>query len=181
MVQELLGTRVGAKYSSPREPWRKDNCDRPGCQICYQKDGEPGQCWTRFCTYQSNCSSCEEIGIKTCYIGETTNLYRRTRQHFEGLRDRRQANVLHQHVSQHHPLQHLGRNDFTLQVTGRQRTAVGRQAEEGVRIMQEMANKDLTNSTKVGGQKYTKLVLLNSKREFHQPLGGIRVQTKYIE
>ena len=108
-------------------------------------------------------------------------MFRRAGQHVNGLRDRRRDSVLHQHAVLHHPHQPLDKRDFRLEVTSQHKTPLSRQAEEGIRIMLELANTDRKPSNrKEGGESYKELVLLNSKSEFHQPLGGIRTFTKYL-
>ena len=60
-----------------------------------------------------------------------------------------------------------------LEVTGQQPTALARQAEEGARIQLELASKQQV----VRGEEREKSgrrILMNSRADFHQPLGLIR-------
>ena len=47
--------------------------------------------------------------------------------------------MLNQHLQEHHPRQHLDRQNFTMKVARQQRNSVERQAEEGAMILMEMA------------------------------------------
>ena len=58
-----------------------------------------------------------------------------------GLRNHRADNVLHQHSVLHHQAEPLGTADFKLEVTSRHKVPLSRQAEEGTRILLELASK----------------------------------------
>ena len=85
-------------------------------------------------------------------------------------------------MEEHHPLTQLDRSNFKLEVTGYQRTALGRQAEEGVLLMQELKDLGGQNAASaregVGGGGGS--IILNSRGEFHQPLGGIITKTTFL-
>ena len=108
-------------------------------------------------------------GVRACYVGETTNMFRRAGQHFTGLRKGRKDNVLPQHVSNHHTGTKMEREDFDLDVTRHNLTPISHQTEEGASLVWEISH----------GQKGN-LVQMNSRSEFHQPLGGIRTFTTYL-
>ena len=139
-------------------------------------------CWSRSSTYRLSCTSCESEGRKTTYTGETTNLYRRSKQHFTGLTRRAKKSVLYQHMEDQHPSTDVARDNFNLKVTGNQATALGRQAEEGVLILQELRDIDRLNSAPARRREREgrRSLILNSRGEFHQPLGGIKTRTSYL-
>ena len=139
-------------------------------------------CWSRSSTYRLSCTSCQAVGKTTTYTGETTNLYRRSKQHFTGLATRAKKSVLYQHMEDQHPNTDIARSNFDLKVTGNQATALGRQAEEGVLIIQELRDIDRLNSAPArrGEKEGRRGLILNSRGEFHQPLGGIRTRTSYL-
>ena len=187
MIQELLGGRISDRISSSSEPWRTDKCERLDCPLCTQEleEGEKvkrNNCWSRSATYQLTCTSCKAAGKRTTYTGETTNLYRRGKQHFTGLEKRTRKSALYLHMEEEHPNIEPKRSNFKLEVTGYQRTALGRQAEEGAIILQELKDLEKRNLAPArrgegeggGGQ------ILNSRGEFHQPLGGIKTRTSFL-
>ena len=102
-----------------------------------------------------------------------------------GLTHRKKDSALLQHSLQHHPLRHLEERDFRLQVNGHHHTPLGRQAEEGARLTLELANMDIipsldsTNDERKE-EEYREKIILNSKNEFHQPLGMTRTFTRYL-
>ena len=58
---------------------------------------------------------------------------------------------------------------------------LSRQAEEGTMIMLELASmKQPLSDPEREGETRRKVVVLNGKSEFHQPLGGIRTTTSYL-
>ena len=168
------------KISSPPEPWQDGLCGRNNCQLCCQPVGRQNdQCWGRSCTYSITCKPCQEERIRACYVGETSDMFRRAEQHFKGLARHKHDSVLFQHAIQHHPHLTLDRKDYDLEVTRHHSTPISRQAEEGTRIMWELAHRQgMVSPSK--GESYEKLVLLNSRSEFHQPLGGIKTCTSYL-
>ena len=123
--------------------------------------------------------------VKASYIGETTDIFRRVGQHFSGLTNRKQDSVLYQHNLRYHPHQDLDKENFHLEVTRQHGTAISRKAEEGARIMLELANRNRMSSSsptvRREGERYEAVIVMNSKQEFHQPLRGIRTCTKYLE
>ena len=96
------------------------------------------------------------------------------------LRRQRNNNVLLHHSREFHPLQPLGREDVVLEVTSNHTSALTRQAEEGTRIMMKLTNDKGANFLKGGEGEERMTVLMNSKREFHQPPGAIRTATTYL-
>ena len=69
-----------------------------------------------------------------------------------------------------------------MEQTGVQSTPLRRQAEEGTRILEEIALRDKLASTIVerrdGEEKNA--IVMNSRREFYQPLGGIIAKAAYL-
>ena len=86
------------------------------------------------------------------------------------LLEKQEDSVLQQHSLTHHPHGPLVERDFKLEVTSEHSTAMGRQAEEGARIMLTLANDalDRLNTNRKEEERYKRLVLLNSNSEFHQ-------------
>ena len=92
-------------------------------------------------------------------------------------------NMLEIHKRLHHADLELDKKDLTLTVSRGQRDKPGCQAEEGVWIMDEIRKRDRIAS---GGpregerDKVVKVMIMNSHREFLQPLGGITITTSYL-
>ena len=87
------------------------------------------------------------------------------------------------HKRLYHANLELDDKDFTLSVSRGQRDKLGRQAEEGVRIVDEIRNRDriaLQGPREGEKDKVEKIIIMNSRREFLQPLGGIRTTTSYL-
>ena len=59
---------------------------------------------------------------------------------------------------------------------------LGRQAEEGAKIMTEIAVSNMmARKMKVEGREEVKrVIVMNSCCEFHQPLGGVETRTSYL-
>ena len=81
--------------------------------------------------------SCKSDYTRACYLGETTDFYRRAGQHYKGLDDRWTNGVLFQHQQQHHLTQNLEKADLTLEVTSVQGRTIEQQAREGTLILVE--------------------------------------------
>ena len=107
-------------------------------------------------------------------------MFRRAEQHFKGLARHKHDSVLFQHAIQHHPHLTLDRKDYDLKVTRHHSTPISRQAEEGTRIMLDLASDRGANFLMEGEGEGGSVEIVNSRREFHQPLGGIRTPTTYL-
>ena len=180
MVQELLGPRLERKISS--QPLEAGNCGRPKCALCAQLTSERNnRCWSRSATYSITCTPCNNNRIRATYIGETSDVHRRLGQHLTGLENRRTDNILYQHSIQHHQGKPMEREDFKLEVTSNHKGPLSRQAEEGTRILLELASRaqDHPNLHREG-ESTREVILMNSRSEFHQPLGGIETFTRYL-
>ena len=64
------------------------------------------------------------------------------KQHTTGLENKQKKSVIYQHLIQHHPNLERDRSNYTMKVTGTHHSALGRQAEEGVLIMEEVRTVD---------------------------------------
>ena len=118
-----------------------------------------------------------------CYSGETTNLYKRIRTHYDGLDNNKTNNVLAQHSRDFHAGLNLSAKDFTLTVSRGQGNKLDRQAEEGVMILEDIKLRDRLESGLMREEEredVRKVIIMNSRREFLQPLGGIKVKTSYL-
>ena len=99
-----------------------------------------------------------------------------------GLQEEAADNVLHQHRVDFHPDQRLEQENFTFKVKPSQGGCLQRQAEEGTKIMLEIQNRNrMARGMKVEEREgVTRTIVMNSRREFHQPLGGVETRTAYI-
>ena len=85
-------------------------------------------------------------------------------------------------MDEEHPDIELARSNFRVEITGNQAMPLGRQAEEGVLLLEELREVRKANSApprrveRGGGRSR----ILNSRGEFHQPLGGVKVTTSYL-
>ena len=119
--------------------------------------------------------------MKSRYFGETTNIFKRASDHFEGLIKGDKDSVLSNHVQLFHANQSMTTIDFTMEVVSQQALPIQRQAEEGVAIIAEIAERD--NLAKAGVRErgeLRRIEIMNSRREFQQPLGGLKCKTSYL-
>ena len=125
-------------------------------------------------------------GKNLLYVGETSDIFRRGNDHINGLSRRSNKSVLWDHSTRHHPFQPLGREDIDIQVTSKHKFPLSRQAEEGARILLHLSDikdgpEDDAISLRDGSRRELReTILMNSRGEFHQPLGAIRTATTYM-
>ena len=183
-VQEALGGRLEGRVTSSREPWVLGGCQRSNCHLCSQSGGErkdKSNCWSRGCNYTITCMSFDKNKVMAKYFGETTNVYKRASTHFNGFNKGKWDNVLHAHRQQYHANQNITEENFLMEVMSQQQLPLERQAMEGVAIIAAIGDRD--NLRKVVGRQETEheeVVIMNSRREFQQPLGGIKCSTSYL-
>ena len=184
LLQETVGRRLGDVVCSSSQPWAPDQCGRDKCHLCDQGGGERKKlnCWARSSTYRITCTSCKLKGVTATYTGETTNIFRRLQQHGDGLRDDKEDNVLAQHTRTYHPDETLTLRDFALEQLGIQGAPLRRQAEEGARILAAIAHRDSLATMPRGerDREEKQAIVMNSRREFFQPLGGIIMRPGYL-
>ena len=154
-----------ANFVDPQVP---DFCERKDCFPCRTADKPTrGMCWREGAAYRIDCLLCQPWGITAVYHGETgSSSYWRGKFHLEGLLNRKPDSALYQHLLNFHPSRHPSMRDFRMHTAAVYKRPIVRQSREGLEI----------NSAIRDRQQGKKIVLLNSRNDFHQP--GV-VRTSY--
>ena len=98
-VVERLGPTIKDLLTNPT-PWSKEHCGRDSCPPCQTKQGN---CKKKNVLYTIDCLTCLSIGQKAQYHGETSRtLWDRSSEHWKGLQNKTDNNVLYKHWSEHH-------------------------------------------------------------------------------
>ena len=108
----------------------------------------------------------ESAGADVCRLPQFRHLlnfghssYYQGRHHIDGLRDKAADSLLHRHNLAQHPDRRLKVEDFRMSILANYQRPILRQSREGLEIENSLQKiKD--------GQR---LIILNSKAEFHQP------------
>jgi hypothetical protein len=153
LVQERGGSKSSADVKS--DPLGTKLCQRTNCPIC-RTEGSRGGCQGGNIGYQHQCMLCDKDkddrgqGTLTLYYGESSKSgYERGLQHADGLLKKKEDNVMHKHMMIHHKDMEP---EFVMTVTGRFRSCLVRQEDEGTRLSENDAK-----------------IIMNSKMQWHQP------------
>ena len=114
--------------------------------------------------YEGKCVTCEENGVVSLYIGETSrSMYFRGRQHLASIQqpERNTHNAFSKHINEYHPNQP---GNFTVNVTQTCRTPLERQIVEGVKIVNIKSD-----------------IPMNSKLDHYQPAIGRVTITNHLQ
>jgi hypothetical protein len=153
----LLQERGGLKSTMDirSNPLGSKLCARDNCPIC-RVEGSKGGCQGGNIGYQHQCMHCDRdtgtpgTGTVSLYHGESSKSgYERGLQHADGLRLKKEDNVMHKHMTIHHQGEEP---DFKMSITGRFKGCFIRQEDEGTQIRENKAT-----------------ILMNSKTQWHQP------------
>ena len=83
------------------DPFRK-NCEEEDCAAC-RKTSAYNNCRKTNIGYSITCNKCKANGVEKVYIGESSrNLYRRTREHMNLLKKKKEKSVLYKHEKENH-------------------------------------------------------------------------------
>ena len=134
-----------------RDPYQENCSSEERCLMCMNSDKQTN-CKISNVGYSIMCKTCKEKKVTRSYEGETCrNGYLRGKEHLKALENKTESSVLYRHIQN----EHKGEPDdvkFEMKTTGRFKSAMNRQIDEGVRIQNKKAE-----------------FLLNSKSEFYGP------------
>ena len=124
--------------------------------------GSGGKCWKQNITYSLECQICKIVNdTLVIYHGESSRSgFSRGLEHGEGLEKKTDGNPLWKHCRDKHNSDNLTIDNFTMKLTGTYRGPLRRQTAEGCFI---------SNSIKKRDKERQKIVILNSRSQFHQP------------
>ena len=145
-----------------KNPFNKEKCKEKSCPFCENSSKNSNiLCNTNNTGYRWVCISCKQKNITKIYEGETSrSLKIRTAEHIKAFEKQTEKSVLYKHTLTDHKEEE--KIKFEIEVTGKFKDALTRQANEAVRI---------------NSRKGTEI--LNSKCEFnHPPLVRVVVEKK---
>ena len=183
LIQEQTGGKIQEKIVNSQDPWQTKFCERHSCFVCKTNDnGSEGKCWYQNCTYQITCNECEKEGMKSVYIGETKSIYQRLKKHTKKMIKENKDSVLHNHAKDAHPNKTMTPLDYKYEVTGKYKSPLERQAGESSILQLEIEKSEEKNNDDQTKKLPKKVHILNSKGEFHQPAGLVKVNIRsYFE
>ena len=149
-----------------------------------ERRGSKGACWASNATYKISCLKCKDEGRETHYLGETGfTCYTRGSQHLEGLKKRDEDNVLYAHNKDQHREEEdkipNNPDQFKMEKLKQHSGCLERQSAEGIFIANELRERK-RRKRMVGDENPKPLMILNSKKEFHQP-GMISLKPTVIQ
>ena len=156
-VVESGGPKLKSILVNPN-PYPNKDCRMLLCPFCKStsvsqpKDDQKIPCTTPGVGYQIDCKGCQEIGLKTAYIGETGRpAVNRGIEHVQAIQGMKENHPIVKHIKQNHR-NSKKRVTFEFAITSQFKTPLARQADEALRI---------SKSAKA-------LNILNSKTEFNR-------------
>ena len=160
-IVEKGGLKV-EKILTKKNPFKEEKCNEKWCPLCKGDYGDfEIACNTNNTGYRWICKTCENTKSKTkAYEGETSRSIRiRSMEHIRALKNKKADSVLYKHKM----LEHINEDvEFGLEITGKFRDALTRQANESVRIYNRKGTE-----------------ILNSKSEFiHPPTARVVVEKR---
>ena len=150
-ITEKGGIKI-ANILTNKNPFKKERCQEEWCPLCKGNLGSfKTECNVNNAGYRWVCRTCQKNKNKTkVYEGETSRSIRvRTMEHLKAFEAKKSHSVLYKHKMVDHYEEEV---EFGLEVTGKFKDALSRQANESVRIYSR-----------------SNLEILNSKSEFHHP------------
>ena len=162
----MNGTSLSKSICNFDNPWPSTDCGRNRCLVCNSQNSNSNSkgvnCWKSGVTYRLTCNICTKNGLKAQYKGESSrSCFTRGSQHLRDLESRRLGTPLGDHAVSHHSGTTMGKDDITMTCTGVHPRPTQRLASEGLLI------EKLIKEQKVQGSE--KVIILNSKTNFHQP------------
>ena len=165
-VEEKGGVKIKDMFG-PKNPFKALKCTQKTCPLCTESEfisvnpENKIQCNTNNVGYRWICDTCMENDKVKVYEGETGRSARlRGAEHVADLKNERKNSVLYKHKMKEHKNEEV---KFTMEITGKFKDALTRQANEAVRIFRR-----------------SPLESLNSKSEFnHPPLARVVIDRKY--
>ena len=153
-----------------KNPFQRSKCTDKNCPLCtdsrYVKvdhDRKQPPCSSNNVGYRWSCVTCQKVDNVKVYEGESGRSARvRGKEHLKDLENRREKSALYKHVKSAHNRENE-EVKFRMEITGKFKDALTRQANEAVRIYSRPSHE-----------------LLNSKSEFnHPPLARVVVEKKH--
>ena len=181
LIQETAGRTLKSLVSNSKDPWKNPICGRSKCYPCLTSqadDGLNGKCWQNNSTYRVECLLCRQKEVLGVYVGESRNLFQRSKQHADALRKKSETSVLFRHMCEDHP--EVAENDvnktdfknFEFKPGREAKSPLERQATEGAELVKLI--KESKEKNKLGQSQH---IIFNSKSEFNQPAGLLKVKT----
>ena len=168
LVRESNGSSLSNNICNFYNPRPKRNCSRPKCLVCINSKDQSGinsnstDCWSSGITYRLNCNLCADQGVTAQYEGESSrSCYTRGVQHLRDLESKKPGTPLGEHATQFHPGTAMDQSSVTMVCTGKHPGPTQRLTSEGMLI------EKLIRMQKDQGPD--KVVVINSKTNFHQP------------
>ena len=164
-VEEKGGVKIKDMFGS-KNPFKTDKYKQKTCPLCTESQftstnpENKMQCNTNNVGYRWLCNTCQKNDKIKVYEGETGRSARlRGAEHVADLKNKRKNSVLYKHKMCEHKNEEV---KFTMEITGKFRDVLTRQANEAVRIFRR-----------------SPLESLNSKSEFnHPPLARVVIDRK---
>ena len=165
-IEEKGGLKIKDILGS-KNPFPKSQCIQKTCPLCTESEYvevDTGkikiECNTNNVGYRWRCMTCKERDIVSVYEGETGRSARiRGAEHLSELEKKKKKSVLYKHKLKNHLNENV---KFKMEITGKFKDALTRQANEAVRISSRPAQESM-----------------NSKSEFnHPPLARVVVERK---
>ena len=149
-----------------KNPFETEKCKQKACPLCTESQftstnpENKMKCNTNNVGYRWLCNTCQKNDKIKVYEGETGRSARlRGAEHVADLKNKRKNSVLYKHKMCEHKNEEV---KFTMEITGKFKDALTRQANEAVRIFRR-----------------SPLESLNSKSEFnHPPLARVVIDRK---
>ena len=166
LVVEKGGLKIKDILCS-KNPFKKSECEQKTCPLCTESEFVQVSsseikvpCNTNNVGYRWSCVTCEERMIVKAYEVETSRSARlRGAEHLKQLQNQSEKSVLYKHKMAAHQHEQV---KFRMDITGKFKDALTRQANESVRISSRPSQE-----------------LLNSKSEFnHPPTARVVVERK---
>ena len=167
MVRESNGSKFMNIITNHINPWPSKTCQWQACFQCNSNEPnskETASCWTPSLTYRMTCLRCKGEGVKAQYEGESSrSTFTRGAQHTDDFLKQKAGTPLYDHALICHPDTRLEIKDFTMECTGVHRRPTERLMAEGLRIQA------LLDQQKTGEKPGNKVIIMNSKTNYHQP------------
>ena len=140
-------------------PWSNRSCGREDCQPCNSNPENKGvgACWSESCTYKISCKACRDEDKSAEYIGETARtFYSRSKEHYEGLKARKEDNILWNHCQEIHGGVEV---EFKFELLRKHKTCFNRQVTEGVFILNNRSTYPMNRKQEFNSNAFPELLV----------------------
>ena len=145
----------------------KDKCDDKKCNICEQNiENLNGirnhKCRKNNVVYEAKCNNCDHEGKDRLYHGETArNLYTRSKEHYNALRNQNQNSFMHKHIQKEHE-NNPENVSFSWKVIGQFKKPLSRQLFEAIKIDKKEESVNLNSKSEYFRHNMKKIIINNS-------------------